>query len=124
MALQPEQIIHIQVVDWVRACTDLPVLHFGNERRCSPQHGAILKRMGVVSGASDLFFPRSNGKHHGLFIELKTLKGKLSPSQIKFLENMNQENYFALVCRGAEEAITFIKTFYNLPANDVPFNRV
>lgn len=112
--MQPEQIEQIKVCEFVKQCTDLPFLHIPNERKCSPQYGARLKRMGVLSGASDIFIPRANGRFHGMFIELKTLKGKPSPAQIKFLEDMHTEGYFGMVCYGAEDAIETIKAFYNL----------
>ena len=63
-----ETIAQIQVVNWVKQCTTIPVIHIGNERKCSPQYGAMLKRLGTRAGVSDLFFPRSNGKQHGLFL--------------------------------------------------------
>ena len=122
--LKPEQIEHIKVVDWVNACTDLPVLHIANERRTSPQQGAILKRMGVKSGVSDLFFPRAKHPFSGLWIELKTEKGKPTPNQLKFIEDMLKEGFYGKVTYGAEETIAFIKEFYNLPAHDMPGNRL
>jgi hypothetical protein len=122
MKIGQEDIEQIKVCDWVKQCTDLPFIHAANERKCSPQQGALLKRKGVLAGVADIFIPRATKRHHGLFIELKTLKGKPSPAQIKFLDSMNAENYFGLVCYGAEEAIETIKTFYDLPAHDLPFN--
>jgi len=124
MTLKPEQIEQIKVCDWVKQCTDLPFIHTANERKCTPQQGALLKRMGVFAGVADIFIPRATERHHGLFIELKTLKGKPTPAQIKFLDSMNAEGYFSLVCYGAEEAIETIKTFYNLPVIDVPHKRL
>ena len=122
--LKPEQIIHIQVVDWVNACTDLPVLHIANERRCSIQQGAILKRMGIRSGVSDLFFPRAKHPFAGLWIEIKTDNGKPTPNQLKFIEEMKKEGFQGKVTYGAEETINFIKDFYNLPTHDMPGNRL
>jgi hypothetical protein len=124
MKVGPEDIEQIKVCEFVKQCTDLPFIHTANERRCSPQQGAFLKRKGVLAGVADIFIPRAHGKYHGLFIELKTLKGKPTPAQIKFLDNMNKEKYFALVCYGAEETIETIKTFYNLPTTDVFINRL
>lgn len=112
MKLGLEQIEQIKVMDWVRF-NNLQeiVLHIANERSCSPQHGAILKRMGVMKGVSDLFITRACNGFHGAWIELKSTKGKLSPEQIKFLENMNREKYFACVRFGSQEAIETIKEY-------------
>lgn len=114
MKVGEESIEQIKVVEWLRQCTKIPFLHIAGERKCSPQYGAFLKRMGVLSGVSDLFFPRSNHSHKGMWLELKTLKGKPSLNQIQFLADMEKEGYFGVVCYGSEEAIKTIKLFYNL----------
>ncbi len=119
-----EDVEQIKICDWVKQCTNLPFIHTANERRCSPQQGALLKRKGVLAGVSDIFIPRAHGNYYGTFLELKTLKGKPTPNQIKFIDEMNAEGYFSMVVYGAEEAIETIKTLYNLPAVDVPYNRL
>lgn len=110
-----EDIQQMIVVDYVKQCTNLPVLHIPNQRQTSPQHGFMLKRMGVWAGCADLFFPRSNSVKKGLFIELKTLTGKPTDKQIAFLEAMECEGYSTSICYGSEEAIETIKEFYALP---------
>ena len=60
--------------------------------------GAILKREGALSGVADLFVMRSSGKWHGLFIEMKSGKGKLSESQVRFGESALSRDYlYAIV---------------------------
>lgn len=112
--MNSEQIEQIKVHEFVKQCTDLPFIHIANERKCSAQQGALLKRMGVMPGASDIFIPRSNGTLHGLFIELKTKSGKVSDNQNIFIEKMIFEDYGAMIAYGAEEAILIIKSFYRL----------
>ena len=56
-------------------------------------------------GASDLFIPRATKNRHGMFLELKTLKGKLTRNQIKFIDDMNKEGYYALAAYGSDNAI-------------------
>ncbi len=114
MKASAEDIEQIKVMEFVRQCTDLPVWHTANQRQTSPQHGALLKKMGVVAGVADLFFPRSNGIHSGLFIEMKTLTGKPTQLQLDFLISMEKEGYTSKVCYGSEHAIDVIKSFYNL----------
>lgn len=114
MNLNPESIEQIKVIDWIKQCTDLPVIHIANERRCSFQQGKILKRMGVVSGASDLFIPRASKNYHGMFLEIKTEKGKLTKNQIQFIEDMNNEGYYSLYAHGSDNAIAIIKDFYGI----------
>ncbi len=118
MGATAEDIIQVQVIEFVKQCTDLPVIHIANQRQTSPQHGALLKRMGVRKGCADLFFPRSNHSHKGMWMELKTLTGKPSIEQITFLDDMAREGYFTCINYGAEEAIGTIKIFYDLPRTD------
>lgn len=109
-----EDLMQVQVIEYIKQCTDLPYFHIANQRQTSPAHGAKLKRMGVVAGVSDLFIPRSNGKQHGIFIELKSPGGRVSEAQQKFLSQMITENYGAHVCYSAQEAILIIKSFYGI----------
>ena len=55
--------------------------HIPNERKCTPQQGARLKRMGVKSGVPDLHLPVARGAYHGLYLEMKTEKGRVSANQ-------------------------------------------
>ena len=112
--MQPEKVEHIKVVEWLKQCTDIPYIHIANERNSSPQHGLMLKRMGVVAGVSDLFLPRGNGNLSGLWIEMKAKGGRLSDSQKKFQSDMAAENYATHVAYSAEEAILMIKAFYGI----------
>lgn len=112
--MKPEIIAQIQVAEYVKQCTDLPFIHIANERSTSPQSGALLKRMGVYKGASDIFIPRANKSYHGLFIELKVGKNKASVDQINFIHRMIEEGYGGFVAYSSNEAILIIKQFYSL----------
>ncbi len=110
----PESTEQILIVNWVRQCTDIPCIHIVNEGKRSQQQGSMLKRMGMTSGVSDLFFPRATPEFHGLWIEVKAMNGKVSPAQQKFIDNMIQEGFFAIAAWGADAAIEIIKTHYHL----------
>ena len=112
--MNDEQIEQIKVAEFVKQCTDLPFIHVANERQTNPRHGAILKRMGVRAGVSDIFIPRANEFYHGLWIELKTLKGRPSESQRQFCREMQDEGYEATFAYGADDAIAIIREFYKL----------
>lgn len=59
---------------------------------------------GLPKGFADLFgFRKSDGR--AVFIEVKTLKGKPSKEQIKFLETMRKNGAISGICRSAEEAV-------------------
>lgn len=63
-----------------------------------------LKEEGVVAGTPDLFVMRASNGFHGLYIEMKSKKGKLSDSQKIFIEKALAEGYQAKVCYGFDEA--------------------
>ena len=66
---------------------------------------AKLKAEGVKLGVPDMCLPVSRSIYHGLFIELKKLKGGvLSKEQEHWINWLNEQGYYAMVCRGWEEA--------------------
>ena len=72
-----------------------------------------LKRMGVVAGVPDLFLPFNNGRYCGLWIEMKTEKGRPTACQREWIEWLNSQGYMALVCHGAGEAINALEVYLN-----------
>lgn len=66
---------------------------------------AVLQRTGVKSGVPDLCLPVARGGFHGLYIELKRLKGGvLSINQKTWLSLLAKEGYKAVMCKGWLEA--------------------
>lgn len=104
----------IAAMDWLRAQHPKLVdytLHIGNERKSTYYAGYIMKRMGVLKGASDLFMAWPCGGYHGLFIEVKSKTGRPTPEQLDFIKRMNEVGYFAKLCYGAEEVISTMKEY-------------
>lgn len=115
MKIGAEAIEQIKVCEWLKQLhPEIPFIHIANERSCDAVYGRILKRMGVRKGVSDLFFPKGNLIASGLWLELKSAKGKLSPSQLEFINEMIALGYLAHVAFSAEEAILIIKKFYSI----------
>jgi hypothetical protein len=106
----------IAAMDWLRAQHPniaLHTLHIGNERKASYYAGYIMKRMGVLKGASDLFmaWPMLAKGYCGLFIEVKSKIGRPTAEQKAFLQRMREVGYKAEICYGAEEVISTIKEY-------------
>ena len=107
----------IAAMDWLRA--QHPniaeyTMHIGNERKASYYAGYIMKRMGVLKGASDIFMAWPNGGYCGLFIEVKSKIGRPSPEQKAFIERMNNAGYLAKICYGADEVINTMQDYISL----------
>lgn len=113
--IKPETIEQIKIVNWVHQCTDLPIIYIENEGKRSYVASTISKKMGLFAGAADLFIPRANTKYHGLFIEVKSNAGKISPNQQRFSDLMFKELFKVVFAFGADEGIQSIKDFYSLP---------
>lgn len=114
MSLRLEDAVHISIVDWFNY--QFPELaddfhHYANERKCSLAYGAKLKRMGVKRGVLDFNLCIALNGYHGLWIELKVEKGKLTREQIAFIKRKNQRGYLAVAVWGFEAAIQVIKTY-------------
>lgn len=64
-----------------------------------------LKMQGVRKGVPDICLPVARGKYHGLYIELKRIKGgTVSADQKEWIEKLNNAGYYACVCKGWEAA--------------------
>lgn len=80
-----------------------------------------LKREGVKAGVSDIEVaiprPRPEGgeMYHGMFLEIKTEKGRLSPAQTAFLARQARLGYSAVVAHGVREAIDAIAGYLGVP---------
>ena len=90
------------------------LFHVPNGGSRDPREAAHLKRQGVKSGVPDLCLPVPRGPFHGLFIELKRVKGgALSGRQKEWLGLLNHHGYRAVVCRGWLEARETILEYLN-----------
>lgn len=83
---------------------DIPVYHVPNGGKRNAREAANLKRQGVKAGVPDLCIPVARGGFHGLYIEMKTLKGKPTDKQLKWLGLLRDEGYAAYIARGARAA--------------------
>lgn len=62
----------------------------------------------------DLFLPVACGEYHGLFIEMKAAKGRLSEDQKIRLGELQEQGYQAVCCYSAEQAINTLKSYYEI----------
>ena len=81
--------------------------------RIQAKRGAEMKAEGMKAGVADLCWPIARGGYHGLWIEMKTPKGQVSPKQSEFLSFVNEQGYLASVCRGWIDAARLIESYYS-----------
>lgn len=72
---------------------------------------ARMKAEGARVGVSDLHLPVPRRGYHGLWIEMKSAKGRLSPEQREWLDAMAQLGHYVCVCRAWDEARTALTMY-------------
>lgn len=105
---------HQEQVLVVKHCDAKNILAFAipNAGKRSMITASILKAEGMKSGVPDLFIPIAKNGYHGLFIEMKKVKGgTVSDTQKVWLEALNKNGYLAVVARGHAEAIKIIEEY-------------
>ena len=75
--------------------------HIPNEGKRSPVAALRLKREGMKKGVPDNCLPVARGGYHGLFIELKRVRGgRVSDEQKQWIADLGAQGYKAVVCKG------------------------
>jgi hypothetical protein len=77
--------------------------HIGTARR--------LKAEGVKAGVPDVFLAIPSKGYHGLFIELKAPKGRVSPEQGEMVSILLLSGYQCRVCYGWDDARGVIENY-------------
>ena len=90
------------------------LFHVPNGGNRNVREAARLKSQGVRSGVADLILliPKSN--FHGLCIEMKSEKGKLSENQKEWLKLVSSQCFCVQVCNSFESFYKTINEYMNL----------
>lgn len=111
--------IQIRIMTWWdKACASFHLPEFSlfaipNGGGRSAIDAANLKRSGVRAGVLDLCLAAPRGGYHGLYIELKTEKGRISEEQFEFAKYLQEQGYKATIERSPEGAIDVISAYLN-----------
>ena len=115
----------VAVMDWIfRNLRDYPELDLvfsvpNGAMMGGGRQGAIraniLKAEGMRPGTPDLVIPSPRGGYFGMFLEMKTKKGKLSENQEQFIDQAKYYGYHCVVAYGADEAIEYLKEYLSQP---------
>ena len=101
-----------QLIQWCRTDPKFQYLfHIPNESVGG--HGWIIRnrQLGVKAGVPDLFYPVPMHGYHGLFIEMKAGRGRLSMEQRKWIKALTDLGYKGIVAHGGEEARTALEEY-------------
>ena len=73
-----------------------------------------LKDQGLKPGVPDLCLPVPRGQYHGLYVEMKTEKGKTSEDQDWWIEQLKMQGYYVGAYHGWQSAIQIIEWYLKL----------
>lgn len=95
------------------------IFHITNEGKRGKSYGAELVKAGLRRGVPDLCLPCARGIYHALYIEMKKDKTERpSPAQREWIERLNNQGNFAVVCCGADAAIRTLQQYIVLESGD------
>lgn len=87
------------------------LFHVKNETTEGARRVQSDKAMGVKPGVPDLCLPVARGRYHGLFIEMKNERGRVSEAQKWWVRELNGQDYAAVVCYGWESAAMMLEWY-------------
>lgn len=98
----------------LKGCPDFIILHPKYTENKTDEKGNVYRELQHVGLLIELKTPEhlrlvQKGKNAGQMVKSK---GKLSKEQAELLERLNKIRYKAIVCYGAEEAISEIKDYF------------
>lgn len=83
------------------------------------RHKAVagrLKAEGVKAGVPDIFLPVACSGSHGLYIEMKARKGRLTELQKKWADALANQGYRVEICRSWTAAAMLIADYLSFDA--------
>ena len=71
---------------------------------------------GLRKGVPDIYVATMRGTFGGLYLELKTRKGRLSKAQHAWIDALKREGYCVIVARSLDDAITATEQYLSMDA--------
>jgi hypothetical protein len=92
-----------------RYCASLGGIYTG------PRQAMKAKRTGYSRGFPDLQITEAKGGYYGLFIEIKTHKGRATEVQKQWIQDLQDRGYKATIGKGLPECLQIIDDYMNQP---------
>lgn len=104
---RPEQALQMQVMRWLDLCLPRDALAFAvpNTAKRGPVEGRMMKMTGTKAGIPDLCIVYRGRAH---FIEMKALKGRLSPAQSDMCDRLVLCGAIVTIARSLDEVRDFV----------------
>ena len=112
--LREEEQFQVALVGWFRVqypeFSDLLYI-IANGENVGPTRMKRLKQMGLVPGMPDLMLAVTTVHHPGLYIEMKSTKGRLRESQKSIHMQLEGQRYKVVVSHGWDDAKKVIQEY-------------
>lgn len=108
-----EHAIQSAYFDWVRLQYPGTKLIYANPNAAKrgPALAAWMKAEGLTAGIPDINIDVGRFGYHGMRIETKSIKGKLTNEQIEAHEQLEKADYWVVVCRDTDSMIEETKRY-------------
>ena len=109
----PEHDLQTSLVQWIRE-VDPEILFTATNGgvRLSMNQAKRMKAAGYLRGVPDLLFFEARNGFHGLAIELKAPKGRISPIQREQVEEFRIRGWRAEVAFGWDHAMKILREYF------------
>lgn len=87
------------------------MFHIPNGSKRDIVTGYNLKQQGLKAGLPDICLPVARGQYHGLYLELKSERGRLQENQRAWLDALSRQGYKAVTAYGFDEARVAIEEY-------------
>ena len=110
--LREQQALFDWALLWENAHPELKAMfHVTNEGKRSKANGAALRRGGLKKGVPDIWLTVPKGEYHGLVIELKADRNRVTEDQQEWLERQAKYGWRSFACWGFEAAAKVVAEY-------------
>ena len=121
MSQSSEKLEQEAVIQWSKMYDSLRWLHSSlngaflqGDKAERARRWKSLERQGAKNGILDLFLPVWKPPYHGLYIEMKYGKNKMTDSQSEYAKFAELNQFKVVTCYNAGEAICAIQTYMGM----------
>ncbi len=109
----PESEIQQNAVEWFKLQYPKKLIAASqNGARVNIRQAVTLKKEGLLRGLPDLFIPEPTDKYHGLWIEMKSPKGRTTKHQDDIILKMIERGYMVSICRSLGEFQEVVRYYF------------
>lgn len=103
-----------QIREFVLLDKRLELLHHIPNGSKFGRHRIHMWNMGCVAGIPDFFLPVAENGYHGLYLELKSSRGRLSDVQKEIAGRLNYQGYAYALAKSVDDAMDIVLDYVGI----------